>query len=72
MEDRIIKYIITGLAAFTIYLMYEQHKEIIYLKETILIQDEAIKQQNTLISVQKTYMNSYRTQHDSPIINKFL
>jgi len=71
-EDRITKYIIIGLAAFVIYFMYEQHKEITYLKETILIQDQAIKQQNTLISIQKMYMDSYHTQQDSPIINKFL
>lgn len=72
MDDRIIKYIIFGLAAFIIYFMYEQHQEILYLKETIQIQDEAIRQQNTLIGIQKIYLDYYNPQTQPPIINKFL
>ena len=52
--------------------MYEQHQQILYLKETIQIQDEAIRQQNTLISIQKMYMDHYKPQTQPPIINRFL
>lgn len=72
MDDRIIKYIIFGFAAFIIYFMYEQHKEITYLKETIQIQNEAIKQQNTLISIQKMYLDYYNPQTQPPTFNKYL
>jgi|TARA_B100000424_G_C22562814_1_gene318352 hypothetical protein len=55
-QDKIIHLLLTILGCCIVFFIFKQKHEIDYLKETIVIQNEAIERQNTLIEFQKRIM----------------